>query len=163
CPTIVVPIVRTFLRSLQTTRFCSSKIHMDENTLPPAPAWVRMAKTLISQLPAGRYRAINCICHRPPPAFLTQMPEDLGGDSFECDLRDAISREVCFTGRYEPQETALVRSILRPGMSFVDVGANWGYFTLLAAHLVGKGGRVISLEPDPRLFPILQRNVTRNC
>ena len=64
-----------------------------------------------------------------------RLPWDAGGYWFECDPRDAIAREVCFTGRYEPQETALVRTILRPGMSFVDVGANWGYFTLLAAWL----------------------------
>jgi FkbM family methyltransferase len=90
------------------------------------------------------------------------MPEEMGGYSFHCDLRDTISREVCFTGYYEPQETSLVQSILRPGMSFVDVGANWGYFTLLAANLVGTRGRVLSLEPDPRLFPILQGNVDRS-
>lgn len=130
--------------------------------LLPAPAWVRMAAGVIRRLPAGRYRIINLICRRPQTAFLMYMPEELGRHSFSCDLRDLISREVCFTGQYEPQETALVRAILRPGMSFVDVGANWGYFTLLAAHLVGRGGRVVSLEPDPRLFPILRSNVARN-
>jgi FkbM family methyltransferase len=56
----------------------------------------------------------------------------------------------------------LLKAILRPGMSFVDVGANWGYFTLLAAHIVGTGGRVISLEPDPRLFDVLKENLARN-
>jgi FkbM family methyltransferase len=91
-----------------------------------------------------------------------RLPEELGGGFFRCDLRDSIAREVCFTGRYEPQETALVRALLGPGMSFVDVGANWGYFTLLAAHQVGKSGRVISLEPDPRLFPVLADNIAVN-
>jgi len=47
-------------------------------------------------------------------------------------------------------------------MCFVDVGANWGYFSLLAAHLVGETGRVISLEPDPRLFSRLQENLAAN-
>lgn len=90
------------------------------------------------------------------------MRAELGGLSFECDLKDSIAREVCFTGRYEPQDTALIQALLAQGMTFVDVGANWGYYTLLAAHLVGDGGRVISLEPDPRLFPILMRNVEYN-
>jgi FkbM family methyltransferase len=81
---------------------------------------------------------------------------------FECDLRDTIAREACYTGQYEPQETLLLRELLSPGVCFVDVGANWGYHTLLAAHLVGTGGRVISLEPDPRLFPVLERNLVRN-
>jgi FkbM family methyltransferase len=117
---------------------------------------------IIRRLPAGRYRAINRICRRPPAAFAMRMPAELGGQTFRCDLHDSIAREVCFTGRYEPQETALVRAILRPGMSFVDVGANWGYFTLLAAHLVGAAGQVVSLEPDPRLFAVLQQNVAGN-
>jgi FkbM family methyltransferase len=90
------------------------------------------------------------------------MPAELGGYPFICNLRDTISREVCFTGYYEPQETAIVRSILRPGMNFVDVGANWGYFTLLSASLVGVNGRVLSLEPDPRLYAMLSENVTRS-
>jgi FkbM family methyltransferase len=47
-------------------------------------------------------------------------------------------------------------------MTFVDVGANWGYFSLLAAGRVGAGGRVLSLEPDPRLFDILRANVRHN-
>lgn len=134
---------------------------MDRKTLPPAPTWVPLAAAVIRHLPMGRYRTMHRLCRNPPPAFLMQMPEEIGGHSFHCDLRDAISREVCFVGHYEPQETALVQSILRPRMSFVDVGANWGYFTLLAASLVGTNGRVLSLEPDPRLFPILQENVKR--
>jgi FkbM family methyltransferase len=135
---------------------------MDKVEMLTAPMWVRVAGAMIRRLPAGRYRVINKICRRPPSAFLMPLPAEMGGFTFKCDLRDTISREVCFTGRYEPQETALVQSILRPGMTFVDVGANWGYFTLLAAHLVGKAGRVVSLEPDPRLFPILQESIVRN-
>ena len=116
---------------------------MAKSYLPPAPAWVRLMAKVIPKLPAGRYKAIHRLCRRPPSAFLMYMPEEMGGYAFHCDLRDGISREVCFTGYYEPQETALVRSILRPGMSFVDVGANWGYYTLLAANLVGSKGRVL--------------------
>ena len=81
---------------------------------------------------------------------------------FACDLRDGIAREVFFTGGYGPQETALLGAVLRPGGTFVDVGANWGYFTLLGAHRVGSSGRVIALEPDPRLFALLQGNVAEN-
>jgi FkbM family methyltransferase len=90
------------------------------------------------------------------------MPKDFGGYSFRCDLRDAIAREVCFTGQYGPQETAVVKAILSAGMTFVDVGANWGYFTLLGANAVGGSGRVVSLEPHPVLFDVLQENVKRN-
>ena len=134
-----------------------------ENHFPHAPAWVRIAASVISKLPMGRYRAMNRICRRPPPVFLMPLPGDLGGYLFLCDLRDGISREVCFTGHYEPVVTAIVRETLKPGMTFVDVGANWGYFTLLAAGLVGGSGQVLAIEPDPRLVEALSENVTRGA
>lgn len=126
------------------------------------PIWVNLLSTVLRAMPAGRYRLMNQLCRRSNALFIKRMPDSLGGYLFTCDLRDAISREVCFTGGYEPQETALVRAIMKPGMCFVDVGANWGYFTLLAAHLVGPRGRVLSLEPDPRLFAKLEENLRRN-
>jgi FkbM family methyltransferase len=135
---------------------------MSEVVAGSAPKWVRLAARLIPWLPAGRYRAIARLGRNPPPTFRMRMHSSMGGQWFLCDLRDSIAREVCFTGLYEPQETAVVRDVLKPGMTFVDVGANWGYFTLLAAHLVGPEGRVLSLEPDPRLFQTLSSNLAMN-
>src|SRR5215213_552816 len=120
---------------------------MHSAELSNAPAWVNPTAALIRHLPAGRYRVMNWICRKNPRAFWMQMAKEAGGFSFHCDLSDAIAREVCFTGRYEPQDTALVRALLEPEMTFVDVGANWGYYTLLAASLVGRKGQVISFEP----------------
>src|SRR5437899_2146086 len=128
----------------------------------PAPLWIRLAARVIRRMPAGRYRAMNRISRHSREPFWIRTPKALGAWRFRCDLRDSIAREVCFTGQYEPQETALVRAILKPGMTFVDVGANWGYFTMLAAHRVERKGRVISLEPDPRLFPVLMENIDAN-
>jgi FkbM family methyltransferase len=44
----------------------------------------------------------------------------------------------------------------------VDAGANWGYFTLVAASLVGPSGQVLAIEPDPRVFARLARNIELN-
>ncbi len=52
--------------------------------------------------------------------------------------------------------------MLGPGAVFVDVGANWGYFSLVAGALVGASGRVLALEPEPRLFAQLSSNVAIN-
>lgn len=90
------------------------------------------------------------------------MPAEAGGLLFSCDLLDEIARDVCLCGSYEPQETRLLSRLLRRGMTVVDAGANWGYFTLLSAHIVGTTGRVVSLEPDPRVFALLQRNLSLN-
>lgn len=135
---------------------------MSDTELQHAPKWVHSAGVVIRHLPAGRYRLMNWLPRRSSHPFWKRMATELGGFSFKCDLKDSIAREVCFTGRYEPQETALVQSLLAPEMTFVDVGANWGYYTLLGAHLVGHRGRVIGMEPDPRLFPILLENIKRN-
>jgi len=91
-----------------------------------------------------------------------RFPADLGGGVFHCDLRDATAAEVCFTGRYEPQETQLLGDLLQPGNVFVDVGANWGYYTLAAAHMVGPEGRGVAFEPEPRLFALLTANIAAN-
>ena len=123
------------------------------------PFWVSLSASAIRRLPFGRYLAANALGRFAGAPFLASLPGDLGGFRFICDLHDTISREVCFTGRYEPQETQLVQRLLRPGMVVVDVGANWGYFTLVCAHLVGPSGRVIALEPHPRLASMLFANI----
>lgn len=127
-----------------------------------APGWVGPAAWLARRLPVGRYRFIHEVCPQPARAFWARMSEATGQPEFLCDLRDSTSREACLTGQYEPQETGVLRMLLAPGMTFVDVGANWGYHTLRAAHLVGETGRVLCLEPDPRLFQMLRRNIARN-
>ncbi len=63
---------------------------------------------------------------------------------------------------YEPLTTRLLEHVVGPGMTFVDVGAHVGYFTLLAARLVGPGGRVYAFEPDPSSFALLERNIALN-
>jgi FkbM family methyltransferase len=135
---------------------------MHKTELSQSPIWLPTMAALIRILPAGRYRIMNWLSRRSAPPFWSRMPRESGGFAFHCDLSDSIAREVCFTGQYEPQDTALVKSLLGQGMTFVDVGANWGYFTLLAAYLVGSSGKIVSFEPDPRLYPILKKNVTRN-
>jgi FkbM family methyltransferase len=65
-------------------------------------------------------------------------------------------------GFYEPLETEVVMSMVKPGDTVIDVGANIGYFTLLLARLVGEKGRVIAIEPDPENFALLQKNVAAN-
>ncbi len=63
---------------------------------------------------------------------------------------------------WEPDVTRAVRRLLREGDTFVDVGANIGYFTLLGARQVGPTGRVVAIEPAPHNFQLLQKSVARN-
>jgi FkbM family methyltransferase len=80
----------------------------------------------------------------------------------ELDLQDWIPQEIYLTGTFEPGCSNLLRAVLKPGDLFVDVGANIGYFTLLCSRLVGIGGRVLAVEPNPEIRAQLQRNLSRN-
>ena len=60
----------------------------------------------------------------------------------------AVGRHVA-GGVYEPEIAAQLRAFLRPGMTMLDVGANIGLFTMLGASLVGPGGHVLAVEPNP--------------
>jgi len=65
-------------------------------------------------------------------------------------------------GNWELDVCALLERTLKPGMTFVDVGANIGYFSVLASKLVGSEGRVFAVEPDPRTVSLLRANLSRH-
>ena len=65
-------------------------------------------------------------------------------------------------GRYEMLEMELFRRLIKKGMTVVDVGANIGYYTLVAAGLVGESGKVYAIEPEPANYALLAKNVALN-
>lgn len=123
------------------------------------PAWAAGVACLLRRAPRGRYRYLSRLPAAAP--FSARFPP-APQLRFTCDLNDAISREVYFTGQYEPQLTLLLQAVTMPGGVALDLGANWGYFSLLLAALVGERGRVVSLEPEPRLFRRLQTDIMDN-
>jgi FkbM family methyltransferase len=78
-----------------------------------------------------------------------------------------LARDDAAVGRhvraqnYERDVTLVFRRLLRPGMGVVDIGANIGYFTMLSAVLVGAGGFVLAIEPNPRNVRLLE--ASRRC
>lgn len=63
---------------------------------------------------------------------------------------------------YEPFETNLMISLIKPGGVIVDLGANIGYYTLIFSKYVGKDGKVFAFEPSSSNFDILNNNVKMN-
>jgi FkbM family methyltransferase len=85
------------------------------------------------------------------------------GAKLVVDTRDALlSPWLLLDGLWESHVTGWMQQTLRPGDAFVDVGANIGYFTLLAAQTVGATGRVVAVEAHPGLAELLRRNVVIN-
>lgn len=73
-----------------------------------------------------------------------------------------ISRELFVNGYYEPNEFYFLSLVLRPGMVFLDVGANMGLYAIFAAQRVGDNGTVLAVEPSNRECDRLLKNVAAN-
>jgi FkbM family methyltransferase len=78
------------------------------------------------------------------------------------DLGDYGVSRPCLVNRFEPAETAFVEQYLRAGMSFVDIGANIGWFSLIAAKAVGPTGQVVAIEPRPDSIERLAMSAREN-
>ena len=71
--------------------------------------------------------------------------------------------QTYFEGGGEPEVQAALQQHLRAGMTFYDIGANIGFFSLLAARIVGEEGRVVAFEADPEVAVRLREHVARNA
>ncbi len=77
-----------------------------------------------------------------------------------CD--EGVVAQLLLHGEYEPETTAFFTAYLKPGMVFFDLGAHIGFFTLLAARLVGPSGRVYAFEPMNETRQLLELNIQEN-
>jgi FkbM family methyltransferase len=85
-----------------------------------------------------------------------------GGVRLLIDLSDHVIGLSIVRGRYEQNEIAFVRSVLRPGDTAIDVGAHIGFFTMHMAATVGAGGKVYAFEPFAPNADLLERSVAEN-
>jgi FkbM family methyltransferase len=81
------------------------------------------------------------------------------GHKMWCDPADFIQRSIIETGMWDSEVAETIRAHLKPGQLFCDIGANIGYFTMLATHL---GARVVAIEPQPRCIAALLNNAALN-
>ena len=109
------------------------------------------------------------VYNRMAPLLLSASSEDgipcarVNGLKMYMNPDEKASRECSFLwGQYEPVTTAVVMEIVTSRDVVVDVGAAWGYYTLLAASLCGTHGRIFAFEPHPRNFSILTKNLAAN-
>lgn len=71
----------------------------------------------------------------------------------------AVSRFIIQKGGYEVGTTRLFKAILAKDMIFFDIGAHWGYYSLIAASL---GAKVFAFEPHPFNYELLVKSVSVN-
>ena len=85
------------------------------------------------------------------------------GARFNVCLPDMIQSYLYFFGKWEPVITRYVLDRLGTGDVFIDVGANIGYYTLIASRRVGPNGRVFAIEAASSIFEKLQQNLAQNA
>lgn len=127
---------------------------------PPDQGVSPAVNALAAALRPMQFRGKERLAHAIIPKTGSQTVS-IFGSRFSLDLSDFIQRNV-FAGSYERLETQIVRRLLRPGMTFLDVGANVGYYSAMAAECVGPEGRVIAFEPAEYAFFRLRRMVSVN-
>lgn len=76
--------------------------------------------------------------------------------------KTAIARSIFLTGQWEPDVTRFVQSYVSSGMTVLDVGAYFGFFTLQFAKLTYPRGKVYAFELDPDILPLLYGNLAMN-
>jgi FkbM family methyltransferase len=110
-------------------------------------------------LKAAAYRMFERYIAWQPYSVVTRTRH---GFRMRTQITDLLSCAIYMTGQWEPYLTAYMRRRLGPDDVFVDVGANIGYYSLLASRLVGAGGRVYSIEASTSNHAALVDNILLN-
>jgi FkbM family methyltransferase len=105
--------------------------------------------------------ALRALCPEDAPTGY-ELVTDFDGGLIHVDTRSSLEYHILFRGCHEPAISDLVRTVVTPGSVCLDVGANVGAHTLTLARAAGPDGRVIALEPHPRLSERLRQNVRLN-
>lgn len=124
--------------------------------LGPVPGWYLNAGQSRSKPVRGLRRLAWLLVVHPTP-----VPW-LGGVRIFLEPGTELGQALFLTGLFEPNQLTVLDQLLTPGMTFVDVGANAGLYSMFAAAKVGPMGRVIALEPSSRELASLRRNLDLN-
>ena len=80
------------------------------------------------------------------------------GEDMQVVLPEVVSEVLYTYGLFDEDVTNMVLQAVQPGDVVLDIGAHFGYFTLLLSHMVGSAGRVLAFEPTPSTFEVLGCN-----
>lgn len=124
-------------------------------------AW--WSELLYQHLGGGMFTECKSIDSQWPQGFQPGVRGSSHGYRMFLDLSDWSDRRAWFFGRYYQQDLELLlEAILRPGDCFVDIGANIGMTTLIAAKCIGSDGLGLAYEPNPTAYERLSQHVVEN-
>ena len=142
---------------------------MPTTELPPS----RVQASLLQVLPfLGRrypfYKGCGRLANIEPMRRLSGVAEPVcaarlrNGQTLWVRLDDFVGRSLYYFGDFDRRLTWLLGRVLRLGDVFVDIGANYGWLSLWAAQIVGRGGEVHAFEPQPGVVELLRRSIADN-
>lgn len=134
--------------------------HREEWSGHSSRAGEPLAEVVRTYLNSGEFKARNLLS--------SQMPENIiqkhnGRFEVFADPDDPVIGAPILDNCYEPEVTRAVESLLAPGDTFLDVGANIGYFSLLASSIVGEHGQVFAIEPNDMNVKLLESSIRSNA
>jgi FkbM family methyltransferase len=133
--------------------------------------FLKTIRFLTRLLPARLPEIVYTVFLRPKPLrrlsnriLLHLIPEQVRIDGLTLYLnpKDPVLSSAVAFGIYENYEADVFRCFCKEGATVVDVGANVGLYTVIAAARVGSGGRVVSIEPHTESFQCLQKTIAAN-
>lgn len=134
----------------------------DESSARSSVTMRGLVKTLLKRLGESPVRGLVPMALRAAPRRLgltIEVPaKTFWGEVMTVVLPEHVSNSIFRYGLHEEGLTTMVRTYLKPGMTFYDIGAHYGYFTLLASWIVGSSGRVHSFEPGRETYRVLAKN-----
>lgn len=83
------------------------------------------------------------------------------GERMRVEFPEIVSCFLYRYGYFEPDLTKLVMKYVKPDDVFIDIGTHFGYYSLLASKLVGKGGQVHSFEPTANTYKVVFSNLSQ--
>jgi FkbM family methyltransferase len=106
-------------------------------------------------------RAARRLVHRFSDKEGQRIADLPWGLPLQVSMRDSIGYSIVTGGVFDPCVTEALHRLIDPGDTVVDVGANVGYMTSLAAVRAGGDGTVLAFEPHPRVYELLSQNAAR--
>jgi FkbM family methyltransferase len=122
-------------------------------------SWLKLIRfyTFNTPVSKGKYRlyqtALN-MCRYPPKQMVTKIGD---GRRFCVDLTGGMHQSVFFLGEYERAVTDVISSVVQKDDVCLDIGANFGWYTMLLNHLC-RSGEVHAFEPMSDVFDELKQN-----
>lgn len=92
----------------------------------------------------------------------TAVVRDHLGVRLKLELNNYVDNTIFYSGYFEKPSSLFIEYFLKPGMNCVDVGANFGYYSLRMASLVKPSGHIYSFEPSVKFFKRLEENLALN-